>query len=448
MTHSTKQTLSRRRWLQGTAGAGAAVALPMVAPAAALGLAGATAPSERIGLGVIGTGAKANSGTRNFLGLGDAVEVRAFCDPDDRVRQAAVERHATDPKSAFQTRDFRELLDRDDVDAVLIVTPDHWHAAQAIAAAQAGKHIFCEKPLSNTIAEGRAVVWAVQKYNVVFQHGTQLKSRQGTRRACELVRNGRIGELKAVRVGSPPGHAFGYPDPEPVPDWLDWNMWQGPAPEAPYQNVRIGAIPGRGLRGWYFISDYSKAGWIAGHGVHDIDIAQWALGLEETGPVEIEGEGSFPETGLFDTVLTYQLEFRYANGMTIHMTDTGRNRHGVTFEGSEGTVFTRGGIETTPKELAAWSPGPDDVQLYDSRHHEGNFIECIRAGRPTITPVELAHRSTSTCLLGGIAVRLGRKLRWDPQREQFLDDEQANRLLSYAPRSSEGLSFGPGGELR
>jgi predicted dehydrogenase len=173
--------------------------------------------------------------------------------------------------------------------------------------------------------------------------------------------------------------------------------------------------------------------------VHDIDIAQWATGLERTGPVEIEGHGVFPADGLFDTVLTYRLEFRYANGVTITMTDTGRNRHGVLFEGTKGTIFTRGGIECNPPELLQEKIGPNDVHLYASLNHEANFIECVKSRAATITPAEVAHRSCSTCLLGGIALKLGRKLRWDPAAERFVNDPQADRLLAYAMRGPWSL---------
>lgn len=432
------KVLSRRQYLKGAVKLStAAVALPAIIPSSALGLAGTTAPSNRITLGCIGTGLRADGAMNHFKSrLGDAVEINAFCDPNDQVRQAVVMRRASDPATAFQTRDFRELLARDDVDAVFIGSPDHWHAIQSIAAARAGKHVYCEKPLSNTIAEGRALVDAIHRHNVVFQHGTFLRQMEGARRACEMVRNGVIGELKSVKVGCPGGHQLDYPDSEPVPDWLDWDMWQGPALEAPYHSTVIGGFPGHHLlRGWYFIRNYSRAGWVSGFGVHDIDLVHWGMGMDNSGPVEIEGQGNFPSDGLFDTVMTFELQFRYANGVTVTMTDTGRNRHGVTFEGTLGTVFTRSRVESNPAHLARYQPGPNDIRLYNTNDVQVNFIECIRSRRPTILPAETAHRATTTCLLGGIALELGRKLRWDPQQEQFVNDPQANRYLSYAMRS-------------
>jgi predicted dehydrogenase len=329
--------------------------------------------------------------------------------------------------------DFRELLARDDVDAVAIATPDHWHVPQAIAAVEAGKDVYCEKPLGNTIAEGRALVRAVERRGAVFQHGTQLHSYADVRRACELVRNGRIGELKEILIGSPPGLATGLHPEMPVPDGLDYDLWLGPAPHAPYTRARV--LHEAGLPGWYFISDYSHAGWIAGYGVHDLDIAQWGLGLERSGPVAIEGRGVYPADGLFDTVLTYRIEFSYANGVKIIMTDTGQNRHGVKFVGSRGWVFTRGGIEAQPASVLKETIGPSEIHLYRSPDHAQNFVDCVRSRGETITPAEIAHRATSTALLGGIACRLGRRLRWDPAKETFPDDPEAARFLAYTMRA-------------
>jgi predicted dehydrogenase len=414
---------SRRSFLCTAA---AAAAAPYIVPASAVGADGAVPPSDRIALGVIGCGGKGTGGMHNFRRRND-VQVVVVCDPNRQNRDRTLKAVGLGPENGYT--DFRELLARRDVDAVLVATPDHWHVLVSQAAAKAGKDVYCEKPLSNTIAEGRALADTIKRYGTVFQHGTQLKSLTAVRHACELVRNGRLGDLQEIRIGSPPGQATGYPPPQPVPDWIDYDMWLGPAPVAPFTPVRVAAP------GWYFISDYSKAGWIAGFGVHDMDIAQWGIGMELSGPVEVSGTGVFPASGIFDTVLTFELKFRYANGVTITMTDTGRNRHGVTFIGTKGKVFTRSEIECDPPSLMRETFGPGDVRLYRSDFHEGNFIDCVKTRRPTITPIEIAHRSTSACLLGGIALQTGRTIRWDPQTERIIGDPEAERLLSYPMRT-------------
>ena len=420
--------LRRRAFL---AQASAAVALPYVIPSSAMGRGKAAAPSERITVGVIGTGGKGSGGMRNFMSVPDA-QVVAVCDVQADRRAKAAKTAKIPAASSYN--DFRELLARSDVDAVLIATPDHWHVLASIAAAKAGKDVYCEKPLSNTVAEGRALVDAVQRYGIVFQHGTQLKSRDGTRLACELVRNGRIGEIKQVLVGSPPGSKMALQPTQPVPKGFDYDRWLGPAPEAPFTPYRVGPFP-KGTKGWYFISDYSKAGWVAGHGVHDMDITQWGLGMERSGPVEVEGRGVFPTGGLFDTVLNYRLEYTYANGVKVILADTTKNRHGVRFEGTDGWVFTRGNIQASDPRLLKTTIGPDEVHLYASNHHEANFIECVKTRGETLTPAEIAHRSTSASLIGGIALKLERKLHWDPETERFRNDDEANRLLTYGMRS-------------
>ena len=422
-----KSILTRRQVLK--MGAAAAVA-PVIVPS---GVFGKDAPSERIALGVIGVGGKATHGMRNFMGH-TAAQVVAVCDVNRRhLEQAA--KIAKVPADR-QFRDFRELVARQDIDAVLIATPDHWHVLCAKAAVESGKDVYCEKPLSNTIAEGRALVEAVRRNKAVFQHGTQLRSRTATHKVCSLVRNGYIGDVKQVTIGSPPGQATGNHPPEPVPDWFDWDLFQGPAPERPYTPWRWDRFKQTHAQAaWYFISDYSKSGWVAGHGVHDIDLALWGLGIEDVGPVTIEGEGVFPSGGLFDTVLTYRLQYTFPDGRQIVMTDTGKHRHGVVFHGEKEWLFCRGNMEASNRDILRTSLKDSDVHLYESHLHERNFTECVKSRKPTITPVDVAHRATSLCLAGGICLNLGRRLQWDMVGERFLNDDQANALLSYPMRS-------------
>ncbi len=418
---------SRRAFVKA---AGLALGCPLIIPGRVLGKGGVPAPSNRVTLGYIGCGGRMNS-VAAALNRVPGVQPVAVCDVFAPNRERLRRQLRLD--TASSCTDFRELLAREDIDAVGIATPDHWHVFQAIAAVKAGKDVYCEKPLGNTIAEGRALVETVQRYGAVFQHGTQLHSSGGVRRACELVRNGRIGKLLEIRIGSPPGHATGTHAPQPVPDDLAYDLWLGPAPPAPYTRARI--FRQDGFPGWYFISDYSKAGWIAGYGVHDLDIAQWGMGLERSGPLHIAGRAVYPRQGLFDTPLTFRIEFTYANGVKVILTDTGQNRHGVKFIGEQGWIFTRGNIEAEPKSVLRETIGPDETRLYRSDDHARNFIDCVRTRSETITPAEIGHRATSTALLGGIACQLERPLAWDPATERFVDDGAANRLLSCSPRA-------------
>jgi predicted dehydrogenase len=419
-----RPAISRRRFLQGAATA--AVAFPTVIPATAIGQ---DAPSTRIQLGVIGTGSKAWGGANNFNSQTPA-KIVALADPN----RPNMNRYA----DAFQVpadrcfADFHELLALKDVDAVLVATPDHWHVPASIAAATAGKHVYCEKPLGVSIAEGQALVKAVKENGVVFQHGTQLRSQTCTRIACELVRNGYLGNVRKVVIGSPPGLAIGPMPPQPVPPTLDWKLWAGPGPAVEYRDVIVGGIPGHGQRGWYFMKRFSPSGWVAGFAVHDIDLAHWGLGLEDTGPVRVEGRGTFPKEGLFDTVLDYELTFTYADGRQIVVTDTGKNRHGVKFmhENGQDWVFCRSTLEASDRDLLRAQMKDSDTRLYVSKIHELNFIECIQTRKPTITPAEVAHRSTSVCHIGAICLDLGRPLQWDPASETFVNDAEANKRLA------------------
>ncbi len=424
-------SVTRRRFIKTAA---AALGFPTIIPASALGRDGAVAPSNRMTMGLIGVGGRMGGVWGAFAGTGQVQGV-AVCDVWAPNRERY--RKQLGLQAADSYEDFRELLARDDIDTVAIASPDHWHVPMSIAAMKAGKDVYCEKPLSNTIGEGRALVDTATRYGTVFQHGTQLHSYAGVRRACELVRNGRIGPLKEIHIGSPPGRATGYHAPQAVPAGLNYDLWQGPAPEAPYTPASV--FRNTGFPGWYFISDYSKAGWIAGYGIHDLDIAQWGMGVERSGPVAIEGRGVYPKDGLFDTILTYRIEFTYANGIKIIMTDTGQNRHGVKFVGEEGWVFTRGQLEAQNKALLRETFGPNETHLYRSPDHARNFIDCVRTRGETITPAEVAHRATSTALLGGLACQLGRKLEWNPDAERFVNDDQANGLLRCSMRSPWGV---------
>jgi myo-inositol 2-dehydrogenase/D-chiro-inositol 1-dehydrogenase len=434
--------ISRRQFLKGSATAAAGTALlgPTFVPASVFG---ANSPSNRITFGCIGLGRMGSADMREILGFKQA-QIIAVCDVDSkRAEQAGqrVEKHygeqSTDGtyKGCKVYSDFRELIARDDIDAVSIVTPDHWHALPAIAAAKTGKDIFLQKPLSLTIAEGRVVSDVVRRYGRVFQIGSQQRSDARFRFACELVRNGRVGNLLTIKVGLPTDPSTEPQPMMPVPESLDYDMWLGPAPWAPYTEKRVHPQIGYDRPGWLRIQDYC-AGMITGWGSHHNDIAQWGMGTEYTGPIEIQGQAEYPKDGLWDVHGKFSIEYTYANGVKVICTDNEKNKQGILFEGDEGWVYVRRGeIDAEPKSLLTSTIRPDEIHLYQSNNHKENFLECIKSRAETIAPVEVAHRSCSVCLLGDIAMMLGRKLKWDPEQEKFIDDEHANRLLSKPMRS-------------
>ena len=432
-------TATRREFLRISASlAGAAIAAPAIVPASVFG---ADAPSERIAVGAIGVGRMGNGDLGEALGL-KQVQVVAVCDVDSNRLKAAkerVEKHYANPpqagKGCAAYGDFRELIARDDIDAVQIATPDHWHAIPAIEAAKAGKDIFMQKPMSLTIYEGRVVSDTVRRYGRIFQIGSQQRSDSRFRQACELVRNGRIGELKTVKVGFGTDPGTTPTPPMPVPDALNYDFWLGPAPWAPYTENRVHPQKGYDRPGWLRIADYG-AGMITGWGSHHNDIAQWGMGTEHTGPVEIEAEAQFPKDGLWDVHGKFSITYRYANGVVINCADSGRNKDGILFEGTEGWVYvTRGAIDANPKSLLTSTIKPNEIHLYKSTSHKDNFYECVKSRKETIAPAEIAHRSCTVCLLGDIAMQLGRKLQWDPKNEQFVNDADADKLLSKPMRS-------------
>jgi predicted dehydrogenase len=331
--------------------------------------------------------------------------------------------------------DFREVLSRDDIDAVLVALPDHWHAVVAVMAARVGKDIFAEKPLAYTIAEGRAICDAVKRYGVVWQTGSQQRSDWRFRRACELVRNGRIGKVHTVKVGLPYRSSISsingkLTKPQTVPEGFDYDMWLGPAPREPY-------CPGRCHWNWRWISDYS-GGQITDWAGHHIDIAHWGMGTDYSAPVEIEGVGDIPKdiNGLYDTAESYRFVCKYAEGFTMIVADDNQFPRGVRFEGSDGWIFiSRGKFEAGPKTVLGSVIGPSEIHLCESNNHFRNFIDCVKSRSQTIAPVEAGHHSIMVGHLGVIAIKMGRKLSWEPKKERFIDDTEADRLLSRPMRS-------------
>ncbi len=418
--------VTRRRFLQTAA---AAAAAPLFVPRSALAGPGRPGANDRINIGCIGVGIMGGGHLRRHLGRSDT-QVVAVCDVDAKARKKALDevdkryaarRKKGSYKGCAAYNDFRELLARDDIDAVVIATPDHWHALISIAAAEAGKDIYCEKPLSLTILEGQAMVNAVRRYGRVFQTGSQQRSGYGGkfRFAAEMVRSGRIGKLVSanVSVGGPSKPC--YLPGEPTPPGLDWNMWLGPAPWRPFHHL---IHPFR----WRSWRDYSGGG-MTDWGAHHFDIVQWALGMDDSGPVEI-----YPPDGAKRERLTYV----YANGVEVyHGGYTGKGS-GITFNGTKGRIeVSRDHLKTYPDSIMKEPLRPDEVHLYESRDHTGNWLECIRTRRRPVADVAIGWRSVTVCLLGDLAYWLKRPLKWDPKRIRFVNDPDADRWLDRAKRA-------------
>ncbi len=420
---------SRRRFLQRVA-AGGLVGFPTIISAAARGADGRPAPSNRIAVGAIGVGGQGNGNLGGFLG-DPRCQVVAVNDVDrdhrQRTQQRVNEAYGNQDCAAYA--DFRELVARDDIDVISLATPDHWHAIPAILAARSGKDIYGEKPFSHDLREGRAMVDAVTQYGRIWQTGSWQRSTGDFRTACELVRNGRIGRVHTVEVGLPtggPGGTAPFVDP---PANLDYDFWCGPAPWAPYSADRT-------HWNWRWQMDYGGGqlmDWIGHHG----DIAQWGLGTETTGPVEFNPiYADFPQTGIWDAATRYRIECTYASGVKLIVQNAeGPLRMGAKWVGADGWVWVdRGGFDTEPRSLMRNESGANEVRLYRSTNHIGNFIDCVVSRRPTITPAEVAHRSASIGHLCVIAISLGRRIRWNPDTEQILDDPAASALLGRAQR--------------
>ena len=418
-----KREIDRRQFLKrATLTSAGVMGFPCFVSSAALGRDGVVAPSNRITVGCIGMGGRGTSNARAFMGRKET-QVVAVCDvhADKRSRACLLVNEHYGNKDCKAYNDFRELVGREDIDVVSVNAPPHWHAIPSIEAAKSGKDVFCEKPLSLTIAEAQAMVNAVKRYERVFQTGSQQRSSWNFRFACELVRNGYIGDLKKVRVNSGGAPRWCNLPPEPVPDYIDWDLWLGQAQWRPF-NKRLLAHQGWGYR------DFAGGG-MCGCGSHDIDIAQWGMGTDDTGPVEI-----IPPDGKDYKLLT----FKYANGVTM---TNGRFRVDgpawvVLFTGTKGKVEVgRGHLRTWPESLKDVKIGNDEVHLYESNDHKGNFLDCVRTRRRTICDVEIGCHSIIVCHVGNITYWLNRPLKWDPARQVFIGDDEANRLLSRPMRS-------------
>ena len=428
---------SRRVFLQdASALVAGSLSVPTIIPARVLAGPDRSAASNQIAVGYIGVGHRGPQ----LMDLPGDTRIVAVCDVYRRHAEAAARTAACD---AYD--DYRRLLDRQDVDAVIVATPEHWHALPAIHACQAGKDVYCEKPLALTVHEGQAIVQAARKYDRVFQVGTHQRSMQSCRMGCELVRSGRIGKVHTVIVHNHPSPWECALPGQPVPDGLDWDRWCGPTAPRPYhadifQNYLSGAKPG-----WTCFRTYA-GGRMCNWGVHAMDMVQWALGMEETGPVEIWTEGpafhpprttapEAPDASMAACCIP-SVYFRYANGVLVRH-GTGSVLGGV-FLGEHGSIVVeRGFYRVDPPDLAP--PSPKDSHEAGTKNHLANWIECIRSRARPVADVEIAHRATNVCHLGNIARWTGRKLQWDPAKEVFPHDDQANQYLSRPSRSAYQL---------
>ena len=454
-------SFTRRDFLRQTSGlALSAAVFPSLIPASALGKAGTVAPSNRVVVGCIGMGPQGQGDMGNFLNQKDA-QVVAVCD----VRASHLEQARDRVNGQYQNQDcatyddFRELVARKDIDACLIATPDHWHVLTALAAVRAGKDVYVEKPLGINLAEDWALRKEVHRCKRVFQFGTQQRSSRIFRLASALVRNGRIGQLKHINVWAQASAPGGSTEVVPVPAALNYDLWLGPAASRPYtQDLSDG--PGA-KKTWWYITNYAL-GFIAGWGIHPMDIANWGGGEPVSGPVEVEGRGTFHAEGICDTATAWNVNMKFGSGVTLRFEGT-PNRpnpgaptcdlwahhdewskryrritdHGTAFEGTDGWVHVdRSGINLQPENLIDENEDAFKVQLTRSPDHTRNFLDCVKSRAATVCPIDESVWSDTLCHISDIAIRLNRKLTWDPKKDRFIGDEEANlRLL---PRKMRG----------
>lgn len=420
-----KGRITRRSFLKGTAVAtGTTMVFPAIVPSSVFG---AYSPSNRIVMGAIGVGSQGSGDMRGFLSKPE-VQMVAVCDVDkshrDNAKKIVDQKYRNSDCTAYL--DFRDLIGRGDLDAVQLAMPDQWHAIPAIAAARAGLDIHGQKPLARSIREGRAICNAVHRYGRVWQTGSQQRSDWKFRRACELVRNGRIGKILKVEVGLPTGGATDVKPVMQVPEGLDWNFWLGPAPYVPYRGVVHW--------NWRWIMDYS-GGQLTDWAGHHIDIAHWGMGWDYTGPVEIEGKGNYPKEGLYNVPTEYKFACKYADGTVMTVANNQQLTQGAKWYGEKGWIHVnRGGLNASNEKILREEIAPNEIKLYESRDHKQNFLDCVKSRKLTICPAEVGLRSISVALLGEIAMLIGRKIKWDPVKEEIIGDTEAGALLGRSYR--------------
>ena len=457
----SKLNVSRRHFLTGT---GALLAMPTIIASGCVGLrkgcvARRPPPSARLNVGFIGYGTMAYDNIGNFLN-NECVQVVSVADCNRESGLYGYRSERSGGREPCRRRvnefyaqklnnpgysgcnayaDFREMLGKDGLDAVVISTPDHWHVIQGITAARMGKHIYGQKPMSLCIAEGRALADEVKKAGITFQVGSQQRSDNYFRMACEFVRNGRLGKLQRIEVGLPGGYCrFDRPDaewsqepqPQPPPN-MDFDMWLGPARKRPF-------IPALHYpMTWRNNLDYS-GGMITDWGAHHLDIVQWALGKDDSGPVAVENlKSDMPSPDkVFNTAANYSFEVVYAEGTRVFVSNTFPNGIRFVGEGGKEVFVTRGKLETKPEGMIREKLQDNEVHLYKSGQHEKNFVDCVYSGEPTITTCEIGHRSITISHLANIGLRLGRaKVQWDPKAERFVNDADADKLIARGLRS-------------
>ena len=440
--------INRRTFLSRTAIAAGALTVPSIITSPIFGK---DAPSNRVNLAMIGVGGR-GTGVMGWFAGNDDVRFVAVCDPRKEHRARAInqldQRYGSNITKGYN--DFRVMLERDDIDGVVVCTQDHWHVPAAIYAARAGKDMYVEKPLSTSMAWAMELRKAIKRNGSVFQYGTQQRSSGHFRFACELARNGYVGEIQRVEAWCPSiipeGSAakekkFGSTTPAPLPPEFDYNMWLGPAPFATYTPDRCTS------QGTYHIYDYAL-GFVAGWGAHPLDIAQWGLGRDDTSPVYYEGSGDIPTQGLYDTVSDWDIYCKYADGMPMRFMDYNTARpvvmkyrkrwagHGTTFFGTDGWVSVdRGGISVSDEKLKQIKLKPSDVHLYNSPDHARNFVECIKSRAKTINPFESAIRSDTISHMSDICIRLNTAIKWDPEKEKIIGNDMASKMLNRPMRS-------------
>ncbi|HEX7492880.1 MAG TPA: Gfo/Idh/MocA family oxidoreductase [Bacteroidales bacterium] len=420
---------SRRDFVKRSAALVAgAIAIPQIIPSSAFGMGKRNAPSDRIVMGAIGIGAQGMSNMRDFLNMKDTVQIVAVCDVDAGHLARAKETVdlANKNKDCRTYGDYREFLDKEKLDAVSIALPDHWHGIIYSAAADKRINIYGEKPICRTIKDGQVIVNAVKKNNIIWQTGSWQRSLANFHRGAELAINGRVGKIKYIEVGLPDGNkGIGTPPVMQVPAELNWEMWLGPALKVPYRGVSHWD--------WRWILDYS-GGQLTDWAGHHIDIANWGAGLEHTGPVEISGSGVYPVEGIFNVPVEYDFLCRYENGIEMRVANASRLPLGMgtTWHGDLGWVHVDRGdkISASDPKILGEVIGENEIQLYKSDNHWQNFIDCVRSGKPTIAPVEVAYRAISVALLGEIAITTGQTIKWDPAKEEIIGNPMASRLLS------------------